>query len=70
MNKIKNISENCKYESSKIIISKGKKYPSKAAYLAGIPLDKNGNDVILNESFEEELDYFKIYNETETLEKK
>ena len=70
LNEIKNISENCKYESSKIIISKGKKYPSKAAYLAGTPLDKNGNDVILNESFEEELDYFKIYNETETLEKK
>lgn len=70
LNEIKNISENCKYESSKIIISKGKKYPSKAAYLAGIPLDKNGNDVILNEHFEEELDYFKIYDETETLEKK
>jgi len=70
LDEIKNISEGCKYESSKIIISKGNKYASKAAYLAEIPLDKNGNNVILNKSFEEELDYFKIYNETETLEKK
>jgi hypothetical protein len=67
---IKNIDKNSKYVSSKIILSKGEKYASKAAYLAGVPLDKNGNNVILNESFEEELDYFKIYNETETLEKK
>ena len=70
LNEIKGLDKNCRYETSKIIISKGKKYASKAAYLAGVVLDKNGNDVILNSDFEEELDYFKIYNETKTFEKK
>ena len=65
-----NINKNSTYKSSKVIISKGKKYASKAAYLDDSPLDKSGNSVILNKEFEEELDYFKIYNEKSSAEKR
>lgn len=61
---------NLKYVSAKTLFSKGKAFPSKAAYLLDKQLDKYGNSVILNEEFEQELEYFKIYNETKTLEKK
>ena len=63
LEKIENIKKSSKYVSSKIIFSKGQKYASKASFLNEDVLDKDGNDVILSEEFEEELDYFKIYNE-------
>ena len=66
INKIKDLNKNSKYVSSKNIFSKGKIYPSKAAYLQDKPLVKSGNHVILNEEFEKELEYFKIYNENPT----
>jgi hypothetical protein len=69
LEKIENIKETSKFESSKIIFSKGKKYSSKASFLQEKPLDSNGNNVILNKEFEEELDYFKIYDELPTKKK-
>jgi hypothetical protein len=70
IDKIKNLNKNSKYVSAKTIFSKGKSFPSKAAYLANKPLDKDGNDVILNEEFEQELEYFKIYNEEKSPKKR
>lgn len=69
LEEIENIKETSKFESSKIIFSKGKKYSSKASFLQEKPLDSNGNNVILNKEFEEELDYFKIYDELPTKKK-
>jgi len=70
LDQIKKINKKSKYFSSKTIFSKGKPFPSKAAYLANKPLDKNGNNVILNEEFEQELEYFKIYNYEKPAKKK
>lgn len=49
--------------SSKILISKGKQFSCKANYLKNKFLDKSQETVILSPEFEEELEYFKIYNE-------
>lgn len=57
------INENTKFISSKIIFSSGKLFSSKASFLKNTPLDKLGESVILSKDFEEEQDYFKIYNE-------
>ena len=59
---LEKFSKSSKYHSSKIIISKGKKYPCKAAFLAGKTLDINGNNAILNKEFEKEIEFFKIFN--------
>ena len=57
------INETTKFVSSKIIFSSGKLFSSKASFLKNTPLDKLGEPVILSKDFEEEQDYFKIYNE-------
>lgn len=57
------INENTKFTSSKILFSSGKLFSSKASFLRNAPLDKLGESVILCKDFEEEQDYFKIYNE-------
>ena len=56
------IDKNSKYVSSKTLISKGKQYPCKSAYLNQKELDYNGNNVTLDEDFEQEIEFFKIYN--------
>lgn len=56
------IDKNSKYVSSKTLISKGKQYPCKSAYLNQKELDYNGNSVTLDEDFEQEIEFFKIYN--------
>lgn len=63
--KLKNyplIASSSKFVSSKVIFSKGNQYSCRAAMLLNKPLDKSGESVILNEEFEKELEYFKIYN--------
>jgi hypothetical protein len=40
-------------------------YSSRASFLRNSPLDKLGETVILSKEFEEEQEYFKIYNERE-----
>jgi len=59
------INETTKFVSSKILFSSGKLFSSKASFLRNSPLDKSGERVILSKDFEEEQDYFKIYNERE-----
>ena len=59
------INETTKFASSKILFSSGKLFSSKASFLRNSPLDKSGERVILSKDFEEEQDYFKIYNERE-----
>ena len=59
------INENTKFVSSKVLFSFGKLFSSKASFLRNSPLDKSGERVILSKEFEEEQDYFKIYNERE-----
>jgi len=59
------INENTKFVSSKVLFSSGKLFSSKASFLRNSPLDKSGERVILSKEFEEEQDYFKIYNERE-----
>jgi len=59
----KNLSASSKFISSKILISKGKKYSCKANFFLNKPLDKNGENVILSKEFEQEIEFFKIYNE-------
>ena len=63
--KIKNLTSKSKFISSKILLSKGKQFSSKAHWLQNKELDKNGETVILSKEFEEELEFFKIYNERE-----
>ena len=62
---INNISENSKFISSKILISKGKQFSCKANYLMNKHLDNSEEHVILSEEFEKEIEFFKIYNERE-----
>ena len=59
------INETTKFTSSKILFSSGKLFSSKVSFLRNSPLDKLGERVILSKEFEEEQDYFKIYNERE-----
>lgn len=61
--KIPNLTENCKFISSKVIVSKGKQFSCKANYLINKSIDNREESVILSEEFEKELDFFKIYNE-------
>jgi len=60
---INNFSESSKFISSKILISKGKQFSCKANYLANKHLDKTEENVILCKEFEQEIEFFKIYNE-------
>ena len=60
-----NISDKSFFISSKVLISKGKQFSCKANFVRNKPLDKNPEHVIFSEEFEEELDFFKIYNERE-----
>lgn len=62
---LKNISNKSFFISSKILISKGKQFSCKANYLINKFLDKSQETVIFSPEFEEELEYFKIYNERE-----
>jgi hypothetical protein len=57
------ISENSKFISSKILISKGKQFSCKANYLLNKHLDNSEEHVILSKEFEQEIEFFKIYNE-------
>jgi hypothetical protein len=59
------INSTSKFTSSKILFSSGKMYSSRASFLRNSPLDKLGETVILSKEFEEEQEYFKIYNERE-----
>jgi len=60
---LKGLSENSKFISSKILISKGKQFSCKANYVLNKHLDNNEEYVILSEEFEKEIEFFKIYNE-------
>jgi hypothetical protein len=62
---INKINNNSKFKSSKVLLSKGKQFSCKAKWLADKVLDKNEETVILSKEFEEELNFFKIYNERE-----
>jgi len=62
---IPNLNEKSKFISSKVLISKGKQFSCKANYLANKHLDNRQEHVILSKEFEEELEFFKIYNERE-----
>lgn len=57
------LSDKSKFISSKILISKGKKFSCKATYLQNKHLDNSEECVILNKEFEKEIEFFKIYNE-------
>ncbi len=63
LDNIKNISEKSKFISSKILISKGKQFSCKANYFLNKCLDKSEESVILSREFEQEIEFFKIYNE-------
>ena len=63
LNKLTNLSENSKFISSKILISKGKQFSCKANYFANKHLDNREESVILSKEFEQEIEFFKIYNE-------
>lgn len=60
---LKGLSEDSKFISSKILISKGKQFSCKANYVLNKHLDNNEENVILSEEFEKEIEFFKIYNE-------
>lgn len=59
-----NLDENSKFVSSKVLISRGKKYSCEANFYAQKPLDSGSEKVVLSSLFEKELEFFKIYNET------
>jgi hypothetical protein len=63
--KLTNLSKNSKFISSKILISKGKQFSCKANYFANKHLDNSEESVILSKEFEQEIEFFKIYNERE-----
>ena len=65
LDKIKNLSEKSKFISSKILISKGKQFSCKANYFLNKSLDKSQENVTLSREFEQEIEFFKIYNERE-----
>ena len=65
LNKLTNLSEKSKFISSKILISKGKQFSCKANYFANKHLDNSEESVILSKEFEQEIEFFKIYNERE-----
>ena len=55
------ICDNTCYKSSKTILSNGKQYSSKAAWLSGQER-KSNEKIIDNEEFWKELNYFRLYN--------
>jgi len=58
-----NICDNTLYKSSKILISKGKHYSSKAKWKKQQPLQKNFFETIVNEpDFWQESEHFKLFN--------
>lgn len=63
LEKIKNLSEKSKFISSKILISSGKQYSCKANYLVNKHLDNREEYVTLSKDFQQEIEFFKIYNE-------
>jgi len=63
LSNFENVSDKSFFISSKVLISKGKQFSCKANFLRNKPLDKTQEHVILSEDFEEELEFFKIYNE-------
>jgi len=63
LNNLPTISEKSKFISSKILISKGKQFSCKANYLLNKHLDNSEEHVILSKEFEQEIEFFKIYNE-------
>ncbi len=63
LNNLSTISKNSKFISSKILISKGKQFSCKANYFANKHLDNAEENVILSQEFEQEIEFFKIYNE-------
>ena len=63
LNNLPTISEKSKFISSKILISKGKQFSCKANYLLNKHLDNSEERVILSKEFEQEIEFFKIYNE-------
>jgi hypothetical protein len=65
LDKLTNLSKNSKFISSKILISKGKQFSCKANYFANKHLDNSEESVILSKEFEQEIEFFKIYNERE-----
>jgi len=65
LNKLSNLSEKSKFISSKLLISKGKQFSCKANYLSNKHLDNHEEYVILSKEFEQEIEFFKIYNERE-----
>lgn len=65
LKKFTNINSNSKFISSKILLSKGKQFSCRAYHVLQKPLDKTGECVIFSKEFEEELEFFKIYNERE-----
>lgn len=60
--KTEGLNKDSLFVSSKVLISKGKKYSCKAHYLADKVIDSGGERVSLNSLFAEEADYFKVYN--------
>lgn len=60
-----NINPNSRFVSSKTLLSKGKQFSCRAYHLLQKPLDKTEERVIFSKEFEEELEFFKIYNERE-----
>jgi hypothetical protein len=60
---LENLKPDSKFVSSKTILSKGKYYSCKANFFANKSIDNNPETVVLSKQFEEELEYFKIYNE-------
>jgi hypothetical protein len=63
LNKLGTLSQKSKFISSKILISKGKQFSCKANYFANKHLDNSEESVILSKEFEQEIEFFKIYNE-------
>ena len=63
LNKLDTLSQKSKFISSKILISKGKQFSCKANYFANKHLDNSEESVILSKEFEQEIEFFKIYNE-------
>lgn len=63
LDKIEKLSKTSKFKSSKILISKGQKFSCKANFLRNKKLDNSEENVVYSKSFEEELEFFKIYNE-------
>lgn len=58
----KGLTKESKFVSSKILVSKGKKFSCKSNYLLDKALDEQEECVSLSSLFAEEADYYKVYN--------